>query len=107
MVVIICGKYGNNRCRTENVTKRTRFSKSRSNDLEDIGQGPRSSHVAHLLMLVIICTKYGKNPSRTVDAKERTRFSRPRPNMVIIDVELKTLQSGHDFQSQGRMTLKI
>ena len=80
MVVIICGKYGNNRCRTENVTKRTRFSKSRSNDLEDIGQDPRSSHVAHLLMLVIICTKYGKNPSRTVDAKERTRFSRPRPN---------------------------
>ena len=25
----------------------------------------------------------------------------------IIDLELKTLQSGHDFQSQGRMTLKI
>ena len=80
MVVIICGKYGNNRSRTENVTERTRFSKSRSNDLEDIGQGQRSSHVTHLLMLVIICTKYGKNPSRTVDAKERTRFSRPRPN---------------------------
>ena len=56
MVVIICGKYGNNKSRTENVT--------RSNDLEDIGQGQRSSHVTHLLMLVIICTKYGKNPSR-------------------------------------------
>ena len=80
MVVIICGKYGNNRSRTENVTERTRFSKSRSNDLEDIGQGQRSSHATHLLMLVIICTKYGKNPSRTVDATERTRFSRPRPN---------------------------
>ena len=40
MVVIICGKYGNNRSRTENVTEWTRFSKSRSNDLEDIG--PRS-----------------------------------------------------------------
>ena len=26
--------------------------------------------------------------------------------MGIIDLELKTLQSGHDFQSQGRMTLK-
>ena len=36
MVVIICGKYGNNRSRTENITERTRFSKSRSNDLEDI-----------------------------------------------------------------------
>ena len=80
MVVIICGKYGNNRSRTENVTERTRFSKSRLNDLEDIGQGQRSSHATHLLMLVIICTKCGKNPSRTVDGTERTRFSRPRPN---------------------------
>ena len=74
MVVIICGKYGNNRSRTENVTEWTRFSKSRLNDLEDIGQGQRSSHATHLLMLVIICTKYGKNPSRTVDATEQTRF---------------------------------
>ena len=80
MVVIICGKYGNNRCRTENVIEWTRFSNSRSNDLEDIGQGQRSSHATHLLMLVIICTKYGKNPSRTVDATERTQFSRQRPN---------------------------
>ena len=80
MVVIICGKYGNNRSRTENVTERTRFSNSRSNDHEDIGQGQRSSHATHLLMLVIICIKYRKNPSRTVDATERTWFSRPRPN---------------------------
>ena len=54
--------------------------KTRSNDLEDIGQGQRSWHATHLLMLVIICTKYGKNSSRTVDATERTRFSRSRPN---------------------------
>ena len=80
MVVIICGKHGNNQSRTENVTERTRFSKSRSNDLEDIGQGQRSSHVTHLLMLVIICTKYGKNPSRTVDAIEWTRYTRSRLN---------------------------
>ena len=80
MAVIICGKYGNNQSRTENVTERTQFSKSRLNDLEDIGQGQRSSHATHFLMLVIICTKYGKNPSRTVDATERTQFSRPRPN---------------------------
>ena len=79
MVVIICGKYGKNRSRTENITERTRFSKSRSNDLEDIGQDQRSSYATHL-MLVIICTKYGKNPSGTVDATERTPFSRPRPN---------------------------
>ena len=79
MVVIICGKYGNNRCTTEKATERT-FSKSRSNDLEDIGQGQRSSHATHLLMLVIICTKYGRNPSRSVDATEWKRFSRSRPN---------------------------
>ena len=80
MLMMICAKYGNNRSTTENVAERTRFSKSRSNDLEDIGQGQMSSHATHLLMLVIICTKYGKNPSRTVDATERTRFSRTRPN---------------------------
>ena len=28
-------------------------------------------------------------------------------NMEIIDLELKTLQGVHDFQSQDRMTLKI
>ena len=80
MVVIICGKYGNNRSRTENATEWTRFSKSSSNDLEDIGQGQRSSHGPHFLMLVIICIKYKKNPSRTVDATERTPFSKSRPN---------------------------
>ena len=82
MVVIICGKYGNNRSKTENVTERTRFSKSRSNDLEDIGQGQGTTHTTYLLMLVITCIKYGKNPSRTVDAIKRTRFSRPRPNDI-------------------------
>ena len=66
--------------RTVDATERTQFPRSRPNDLEDIGQGQRSSHATHLLMLVIICTKYGKNPSRTVDASERTRFSRSRPN---------------------------
>ena len=50
------------------------------NDLENIGQGQRSSHATHLFMLVIICTTYRKNPSGTVDATERTRFSRSRPN---------------------------
>ena len=80
MIVIICAKYKKNPSRTADATERTRFSKSRSNDLEEIGQGQRSSHVTHFLMLVIICTKYGNTPSGTVDATERTRFSRPRPN---------------------------
>ena len=67
MIVIICAKYKKNWSRTVEATKRTRFSKSRPNDLEDIGQGQRSSHATHPLMLLIICTKYGKNPSWTVD----------------------------------------
>ena len=78
--MIICAKYRKTPSRTVDATEWTRFSKSRSNDLEDIGQGQRSSHATHLLMLVIICAKYGKNPWGTVDATERTRFSRPRPN---------------------------
>ena len=67
MAVIICAKYGNNWSRPENVTEWTRFSKSRSNDIADIGQGQRSLYATHPLILVIICAKYGKNPSRTVD----------------------------------------
>ena len=127
--MIICGKYGNNWSRTENVTERTRFSKSRLNYLEDIGQGQRSSHATHLLMLMIICTKYGKNPSRTVDATERTRFSRPRPNdLEDISQGQRSLKATHPlilvifcvkygknpsrtvdffFQGQGRKISKI
>ena len=80
MIVIICVIYKRNPSTTVDATERTRFSKSRSNDLEDIGQGQRSSHATQLLMLVIILIKYGKNPSGTVDATERTQFSRSRPN---------------------------
>ena len=79
MLVIICTKYGKNPSRTVDAIEWTWFSRSRPNDLENIGQGQRSSHVTHLLML-IICTKYGMNPSRTVDVIEWTWFSRSRPN---------------------------
>ena len=127
--MIICAKYKRNPSRTVDATERTRFSKSRSNDLEDIGQGQRSSHATHFLMLVIICTKYGKNPSGTVDATERTRFSRPRPNdLEDIGQGQRSLYATHPlilviicdeygknplrtvdffFQSQGRKFLKI
>ena len=67
MLVIICTKYGKNPSRTVDATERTRFSRPRPNDLEDIGQGQRSLYATHPLILVIICTKYGKSPSRTVD----------------------------------------
>ena len=73
MIVIICDKYINNTSRTVDATERTRLSKSRPNDLGDIGQGQGSSHATHPPMLLIICTKYGKNPSWTVDATGRTR----------------------------------
>ena len=78
----------NNRSRTENVTEQTRFSKSRSNDLEDIGQGQRSSHATHLLMLVIICTKYGKNPSRR----------RYRSRSKVITCDTSSHASDHLYQ---------
>ena len=98
MVMIICGKYGNNRSRTENVTERTRFSKSRSNDLEDLGQGQRSSHATHLLVLVIICTKYGNNRSRTENVTEQTPFSKSRSNdLEDIDQGQRSLYATHPF----------
>ena len=65
MLVIICAKYGKNPSGTVDATERTRFSRPRSNDLEDIGQGQRSLYATPPLTLVIICAKYGKNPSRT------------------------------------------
>ena len=80
MIVMICAIYRKNPSRIVDATERTRFSKSRPNDLEDIGQGQGSSHATHPLMLLIIYTKYKKNPSRTGDATERTQFSWPRPN---------------------------
>ena len=98
MIMIICAKYKNNPPRTVDATELTRFFKSMSNDLEDIGQGQRTSHVTHLLMLVIICTKYGKSPTRTVDVTERTRFSRPRPNdLEDMDLGQRSLYATHPF----------
>ena len=73
IVVIICAKYKKNPSRAVDATKRTWFSKSRLNDLEDIGLGQGSSHATHPLMVLIICTKYGQNPSWTLDATGRTR----------------------------------
>ena len=67
MLVIICTKYGKYPSKTVDATERTRFSRPRPNDLENIGQGQRSLYATHPLILVIICAKHGKNPSRTVD----------------------------------------
>ena len=75
MLVIICIIYGKNPSRTIDATERTRFSRSRPNDLENIGQGQRSLHATHPLMLMMICAKYGKNTSRIVDF-----FSRDTPS---------------------------
>ena len=67
MLVIICTKYGKNPSGTVDATERTRFSRPRPKDLEDISQGQRSLYATHSRILVIIYAKYGKNPSRTVD----------------------------------------
>ena len=67
MLVIICTKYGKNPSRTVDATERTRFSRSRPNDLWNIGQGQRPLHATHPLMLMMICAKYGKNASRIVE----------------------------------------
>ena len=73
MIVIICTKHEKNPSRVVDATEWTRISKSRPNDLDDIGQGQRSLCATHPLMVVIICSLYGKNPPRTVDVTERTR----------------------------------
>ena len=67
MLVIICGKYGKNPSRTVDATECKRYSRSRLNDHENIGQGQRSLHATHPLMLMMICAKYGKNANRIVD----------------------------------------
>ena len=67
MLVIVCTTYGKNPSGTVDATERTRFSRPRPNDFEDIGQGQRSLYATHTLILVITCATYGKNPSRTVD----------------------------------------
>ena len=73
MLVIICTKYGKNPSRTVDGTERTRFSRPRPNDLEDIGQCQRSLYATHPLILAIICAKYANNPSTTVDFFLRLR----------------------------------
>ena len=67
MLVIISTKYGKTPSGTVDATERTRFSRPRPNDLEDIGQGQSSLYATHPLILVIICAKYGNDPLRTVD----------------------------------------
>ena len=94
MIVIICAKYKKNWSRTVEATKRTRFSKTRPNDLEDISQGQRSSHATHPLMLLIICTKYGKNPSWTVDGRKLTKNNKSKEDKV----KVTNLKNSPNFQ---------
>ena len=89
MLVIICTTYGKNPSRTVDATEWTQFSRPRPNDLENIGQGQRSLHATHPLILVIICAKYGKNPLRTVDfffQGQGRKFSKNLPKTQIIRI---------------------
>ena len=71
-------RYGKTPSGTVDATERTRFSRPRPNDLEDLGQGQRSLYATHPLILEIICATYGKSPSRTV----YFIFSMSRPNNI-------------------------
>ena len=98
MLVIICTKYGKNPSRTVDATERTRFSRSRPNDLEDIGQGQRSLYATHPLMVVIICAKYGKNPSRIVDFFFKVKAEKFQEFANILNLQiLKKRNTRHTF----------
>ena len=62
------------------------------NKLEDTGQGQRSLHVAHPLMLVIIFAKYGKNSSRNVHIVEHIWQDVPYFNSFIAKSWLNDLE---------------
>ena len=98
MIMIICATYKKNPSRAVDATERTQFSKSRSNDLEDVTQGQRSTHATHLLKLVIICTKYRKNLSGTVDATEVERPWRYRSTSKIITCDTHSHANDHLYQ---------
>ena len=91
---------------TPRVTERTWFSKSRPNDLEDIGQGQRSSHATHLLMLVIICTKIWKESIKNCRCyREDTIFKvkaewpwRYRSRSKVITCDTSSHASDHLYQ---------
>ena len=98
MLVIICTKYGKNPSRTVDATERTRFSRPRPNDLQDIGQSQRSLYATHPLILVIICAKYGKNPFRTVDfffQGEGRELKKIAKNIKFADSFKKTYHATH------------
>ena len=96
MLVIICTKYGKNPSRTVDTTERTRSSRPRPNDLEDIGQDQRSLYATHPLTLVIICATYGKNPSRTVDFFFKVKAEKfPKNSNLQILKKCNTNDSDH------------
>ena len=105
MLVIICTKYGMNPSRTVDATERTWFSRSRPNDLENIGRGQRSLYATHPLILVIICAKYGKNPSRTVGQRS-LHTTHPLMLMKICAKYGKNASRIVDFFFQGESRKK-
>ena len=66
--------------------------------------GPQSTYFADNIFFQIKLERL-----RSEDTPRRLMITHTIGSQVkkIIDLELKTLQSRHDFQSQGQMTLKI
>ena len=68
---------------------------------------PRRLMITHTIDQFILLTSLYRIPSQNKVKAEKVEKLVKNWNMEIIDLELKTSQSGHNFQSQGRMTLKI
>ena len=81
---------------------------------EDTPRRPMITHTIDQFILnpksIILTSSYRIPSQNRVKAEKLEKFAKNWlfvANMEIIDLELETLQSGHDFHSQGRMTLKI
>ena len=81
---------------------------------EDTPRRPMITHTIDQFILnpksIILTSSYRIPSQNRVKAEKLEKLAKNWlfvANMEIIDLELKTLQSGHDFHSQGRMTLKI
>ena len=75
---------------------------------EDTPRRPMITHTIDQVVLnpkSMLLTSWYRIPSQKKVKAEKIRKICEKSK--LINLELKTLQSGHDFKSQGRMTLRI
>ena len=104
MVVIICGKYGNNRSRTENVTERTRFQnqgrmtlkRSMSKVITCYTPSPASDHLYQIWKESIHnCRRYRANTIFKVNVEWPWRY---RSRSKVITCNTPSHASDHLYQ---------